>query len=53
MEAIETVLGKMAEMGFPAAIAIYLLVRMETKLAELTGAILELKYSISGRDRNV
>ena len=50
MDAIETVLGKMAEMGFPAAIAIYLLVRMETKIAELTAAILELQYSLKNRN---
>ena len=42
----------MAEMGFPAAIAIYLLVRMEQKLAELTAAILELRYSL-GKNGNV
>lgn len=50
MDAIGTILVKMAEMGFPAAIAIYLLVRMETKIAELTAAILELQYSLK---RNV
>lgn len=52
MDGLTAILGKMAEMGFPAAIAIYLLVRMETKLAELTGAIMELKYSVS-REKNV
>ena len=51
MDGITNILGKMAEVGFPAAIAIYLLVRMETKIAELTGAILELKYSL--KDKNV
>ena len=50
MDEIGTVLGKMAELGFPAAIAIYLLVRMETKIAELTAAIMELQYSLK---RNV
>ena len=52
MDGITNILGKMAEVGFPAAIAIYLLVRMETKIAELTGAILELKYSLL-KDKNV
>ena len=51
MDGITNILGKMAEMGFPAAIAIYLLVRMETKITELTSAILELKYSM--KDKNV
>lgn len=51
MDGVTNILGKMAEMGFPAAIAIYLLVRMETKIAELTEAILELKYSL--KDKNV
>lgn len=50
MDGITNILGKMAEIGFPAAIAIYLLVRMETKIAELTAAILELQYSLKNRN---
>lgn len=50
MDGLQAILGKMAEIGFPAAIAIYLLVRMETKIAELTAAILELQYSLKNRN---
>ena len=50
MDGVTAVLSKMAELGFPAAIAIYLLVRMETKIAELTAAILELQYSLKNRN---
>ena len=50
MDGVTSILGKMAEMGFPAAIATYLLVRMETKIAELTAAILELQYSLKNRN---
>lgn len=53
MDGVTAILAKMAEMGFPAAIAIYLLVRMETKLAELTAAIMELRYSLVGSGKNV
>lgn len=39
-------LVKFAETSFPVAVAAYLLVRMETRLAALTEAITELRHSL-------
>lgn len=46
MESIGNIIEQFAGMGFPAAISIYLLVRMEQKLSELTVAIWELRTEL-------
>jgi hypothetical protein len=43
---------KFAEVSFPVAVSIYLLIRMEKRLQALTNAILELKFSILSNDPN-
>jgi len=43
----QTVLSQIANLGFPVVVSIYLLVRMEGKLDELTKSIAELSRTIS------
>lgn len=44
---MEEILTGIANYGFPIIIAIYLLVRMESKMEKLTESILELSNKIS------
>ncbi|HHY92748.1 MAG TPA: YvrJ family protein [Firmicutes bacterium] len=43
----QTVFNQIANLGFPVVVSIYLLVRMEAKLDELTKSIAELAQTIS------
>jgi hypothetical protein len=43
----QTVFSQIANLGFPVVVSIYLLVRMEGKLDELTKSIAELAQTIS------
>lgn len=44
---MEELLGSIANLGFPIVISIYLLVRIEGKLDQLTNSIISLSESIS------
>lgn len=45
---MEEIYGQVANLGFPIAVATYLLVRIETKLSKLTESINELSRVITG-----
>lgn len=44
---MEDVYWAIANLGFPIVVSVYLLVRVENKLSQLTDSILELSKSIS------
>lgn len=44
---MEELLGSIANLGFPIVISVYLLVRIEGKLDQLTNSIISLSESIS------
>ncbi|MBC8587517.1 YvrJ family protein [Paratissierella segnis] len=44
---MQEIFSNIANLGFPIVISIYLLVRIEGKLNELTNSIIELSNSIS------
>ncbi len=44
---MEELIGLVSNMGFPIAVSIYLLVRIEGKMDELTGSVKELSRVIS------
>lgn len=45
---IEEVIAQVANTGFPIVVAIYLLVRNENKISDLTNCINDLRVSING-----
>ena len=45
---MENIYNQIANLGFPIAVATYLLVRIETKLVKLTDSINELSKVITG-----
>lgn len=47
-EIMEEMFSSIANLGFPIVISIYLLVRIEGKLNELTASITELSKTIAG-----
>jgi hypothetical protein len=51
-KALETLYTTVANLGFPIAIAFYLLVRIEGKLETLTTSINNLSVNIEKLDRN-
>ena len=44
---MEELVKIIANLGFPIAVSIYLLVRLETKMNELTGSVKELSRTIA------
>lgn len=44
------VIGKILEISFPVGVAAYLLIRVDSRLAELTSAIVELKALIKRKE---
>lgn len=47
---MEELIGYISNLGFPMALSIYLLVRVESKLEMLTKSINELSMAIGGRE---
>lgn len=47
---IDDLMAMVVQQGFPVAMAVYLLVRMEGRLSELTTAINELRLSIEKKE---
>lgn len=47
---MEELIGYISNLGFPMALSIYLLVRVESKLEMLTKSINELSMVIGGRE---
>ncbi|MDO5690643.1 MAG: YvrJ family protein [Tissierellia bacterium] len=45
---MEVILQSISNLGFPIALSVYLLVRLEGKMEELTGSIHELTSAIRG-----
>jgi len=48
---MEQLLGLIANMGFPIAVSVYLLVRLENRLENLTHSIQALAQAISAMER--
>jgi hypothetical protein len=48
---MENIIGMVGNLGFPIAVSIYLLVRIEGKIDTLTDSIHELSASISGYNK--
>lgn len=51
--AMEQMIGLVGNVGFPIAISVYLLVRIESKLENLTLSIYELAKAVNDIDGNV
>lgn len=48
---MEDIINQIANFGFPIALSVYLLVRVESKLEKLTESINELSKAIASMDR--